>query len=122
MKVKTAELIGPALDWAVASCMGNGIDLDDPNEPWLTVDGFCEKPLHRYTPSTDWWQGGPLIEGEKIHLQTDGDNIYWWAKHPAYRPKKRAWVEGPTPLVAAMRCFVSSKLGDEVEIPEELLT
>lgn len=27
---------------------------------------------------------------------------------------------GPTPLIAAMRCYVASKLGDEVEIPEEL--
>jgi hypothetical protein len=28
--------------------------------------------------------------------------------------------EGPTPLIAAMRCYVASKLGDEVEIPSEL--
>jgi hypothetical protein len=27
---------------------------------------------------------------------------------------------GPTPLIAAMRCYVQSKLGDEVEAPEEL--
>ena len=27
---------------------------------------------------------------------------------------------GPTPLIAAMRCYVSGKLGDEVDIPEEL--
>lgn len=27
---------------------------------------------------------------------------------------------GPTPLIAAMRCYVASKLGDEVEVPEEL--
>jgi hypothetical protein len=27
---------------------------------------------------------------------------------------------GDTPLIAAMRCFVTSKLGDEIEIPEEL--
>ena len=27
---------------------------------------------------------------------------------------------GPTPLIAAMRCYVTSKLGDEVEIPEAL--
>ena len=30
-------------------------------------------------------------------------------------------VEGDTPLMAAMRCYVASKLGDDVEIPEELL-
>ena len=28
---------------------------------------------------------------------------------------------GPTPLIAAMRCFCCSKLGDEVEVPDELL-
>jgi hypothetical protein len=27
---------------------------------------------------------------------------------------------GSTPLIAAMRCYVASKLGDEVEIPKEL--
>lgn len=27
---------------------------------------------------------------------------------------------GPTPLIAAMRCYVASKLGDNVEIPEKL--
>jgi hypothetical protein len=27
---------------------------------------------------------------------------------------------GDTPLIAAMRCYVASKLGDEVEIPKEL--
>jgi hypothetical protein len=29
--------------------------------------------------------------------------------------------EGPTVLIAAMRCFCCSQLGDEIEIPEELL-
>jgi hypothetical protein len=29
-------------------------------------------------------------------------------------------VIGHTPLIAAMRCYVASKLGDEVEIPEGL--
>jgi hypothetical protein len=28
---------------------------------------------------------------------------------------------GITPLIAAMRCYVASKLGDEVEIPAGLL-
>jgi hypothetical protein len=27
---------------------------------------------------------------------------------------------GPTPLIAAMRCYVASRLGDEVDVPEEL--
>jgi hypothetical protein len=31
------------------------------------------------------------------------------------------WEEdGPTQLVSAMRCYVGSKLGNEVDVPEEL--
>ena len=40
--------------------------------------------------------------------------------HPPIRPKKRWWRNGPTPLIAAMRCYVISKLGEEVEVPDEL--
>jgi hypothetical protein len=130
MKIKTAHLIGPTLDWAVASCMGNGIDLDDPDEPWLTVDGLCEKPLHKYTPSTDWSQGGPIIEREGIEIYVRN-----WSPSPGCRPpgkcewSARFWYVrqteckqfGPTPLIAAMRCYVVSRFGYEVEIPEELL-
>lgn len=125
MKIKTADLIGPALDWAVAVADKRTILrtlCKDIVVRGRRADG-SEIPDDSYSfiPSEAWSQGGPIIEREKIHLQTDGDNIYWWAKHPAYRPKKRAWIEGPTPLIAAMRCFIASKLGDEVEIPEELL-
>lgn len=28
---------------------------------------------------------------------------------------------GPTPLIAICHCYVASKLGDEVDVPEELL-
>ncbi len=149
MKVKTADLIDFALDWAVATALnlpqgdvfGRGcvkdtgfykknkhggfepMLLQNTHDKWVKQ---CEtypwgKGQVIWRPSIDWSQGGSLIEREKIHLQTDGDNIYWWAKHPTYRPKKRAWIEGPTPLIAAMRCYCCAKLGDEIEIPEELL-
>jgi hypothetical protein len=28
---------------------------------------------------------------------------------------------GHTPLIAAMRCYVASKLGEEIDVPEELI-
>lgn len=60
---------------------------------WLYEDLKAPPPPGAdYT--TDWAQGGPIIDAD--------------------------CMSGPTPLIAAMRCFVSSKLGDEVEIPEEL--
>lgn len=98
-KVNTNELIGAALDWAVAKCEGNSGDFG--------IDG--------YSPSTDWAQGGPIIENEEINLWTDG-YAAWEATKPGF------WQEwGPTPLIAAMRCYVGTKLGNEVEVPDELL-
>jgi hypothetical protein len=106
--MRTSELKGAALDWAVAKCEGviNGDDLDI---------GFI---LERgYTPSTDWAQGGPIIEREKISLWSRGNE---WAAE-SFTPNEQGHEEtGTTPLIAAMRCYVASKLGDEVEIPEGL--
>jgi len=102
MKIKTSELTGAALDWAVARCEG-GVGNDQLVGAW-------------YSPSTDWAQGGPIIEREKITLRIWEDEDYVHA----YKWNTEGWLEGPTPLIAAMRCYVSSKLGDEVEIPEEL--
>ena len=66
MKVKVNEAEREVLDWMVAKCEGRGIEFDDPSDPWLTRDGIADQPLHSYNPSTDWSQGGPIIEREKI--------------------------------------------------------
>lgn len=110
MKIKTADLIGLALDWAVAKCewgnkFSNSTDL--------------VQVARRQGYSTNWGQGGPIIERGNIDLisPTPSDPLWqamqWRFAHGA---------KGPTPLIAAMRCFVASRLGDEVDIPEELLT
>lgn len=118
MLVETSKLIGPHLDWAVAKCEG------ETYSPTATTNGIgMEFPATSY--STDWAQGGPIIEREGMNISIQNDdhgNMYsgkarWWAQmdcriHTSY---------GPTPLIAAMRCYVASKLGDEVEIPNELL-
>lgn len=122
MKIKTGKLIGPALDWAVAKCEGKGIEFECPSDPWLTVDGISDQPLHSYTPSTDWAQGGPIIDemakGETFFIENDGDNV-----HVVFceTPHLYSSGYGPTILIAAMRCRVTSKLGDEVEVPDELI-
>jgi len=98
--MKTAELTGAALDWAVAKC-----------EYFPVRDGFDDN-CPEY--STDWAQGGPIIERERIDVLYEHD-LRWIAV-----PQKGIESYGPTPLIAAMRCYVASKLGDEVEIPEGL--
>ena len=112
--MKTSELEGAALDWAVAKCEGEEVRLIKGQLETLWTD-------NGYKPSTDWSQGGPIIEREGINLDNYAKNPKWSAWTPAPdRESGEAQAYGPTPLIAAMRCYVASKLGDEVEIPEEL--
>jgi hypothetical protein len=118
MKVKTNELTGAALDWAVAKCEGLDIEFEDPRDPWLTLDGIAHQPLHSYTPSTDWAQGGPIIEREGICVFLRSPH---WPKNNRWSARQENDASlGPTPLIAAMRCYVASKLGEDIDIPEEL--
>jgi hypothetical protein len=121
--MKTSELTGAALDWAVAKA--------DEERDVL----FCQRQYGRlivriagdhetrdiewpYTPSTDWTQGGPIIERKKIATWSL-DSITWAARDYALASHEQ---QGPTPLIAAMRCYVASELGDEVEVPEDLVS
>lgn len=106
MLIETTKLTGIALNWAVAKCEGiiNGGDLDI---------GFVSEG--GYTPSTDWGQGGPIIEKEGICINSHLDGFEWFARDYWGMNEQAA----KTPLEAAMRCFVASKLGDTVEVPVE---
>ena len=123
--MKTSELTGAALDWAVAKCEGytclHKTEGRMPHEPqlvmWPPRKAYGLVELWELGYSTDWSQGGPIIEREWIDLHCVNDAL-WEAEinASAYHNRKN----GPTPLIAAMRCYVASKLGDEVELPEEL--
>ena len=123
--IKTAELTGAALNWAVAECEKvrtyvrpyehtmTGLCILDADLVDMETDDSQEL---RY--SRDWAQGGPLLDRERITIRqwTDMPSIH------AYMPHDGApWGAGPTPLIAAMRCFCCSKLGDVVEVPDALL-
>ena len=113
--MKTEELTGAALDWAVCKARGEHQHPYDEYTPtWMANRRYSE----------DWAKGGSVIEQEKIGV--------WWATHYVdddgqeygnhwYAETAEGLVgDGPTPLVAAMRCYVASKLGEEVEVPDEL--
>lgn len=113
--MKTSELTGTALDWAVAKCEGK-------ENTW---GRSALKPYEYYRGvaySTDWAQGGPIIERIegfvlKVWLESNREGKCQAAIHNY----DGDWIAfGPTPLIAAMRCYVASKLGDEVDVPEEL--
>ena len=116
--MRTSELQGAALDWAVAKCEGWVAGTNDDDLVSFVLESSSDE-MH-FWPSTDWAQGGPIIQRERIGFKYTGAAMEFVA-----------WVNGelstvhdhygPTPLVAAMRCYVASKLGDEVEVPDELL-
>lgn len=117
--MKTAELTGLAFDWAVAKCLGFEPFTDGIS--WIIDHAGVYQPLPKY--SSDWSQGGPIIERKGISIRYDEKDARgaWYAVMGKYRflnPDHEG--SGPTPLVAGMRCFVASEYGDEVEIPEEL--
>ena len=126
-KVKTAELTGAQLDWSVALCEGysltsDGISLLVERGTELRILGPNTSVLH-YSPSTDWVQGGPIIERERMEVTPWGVTGDWRARD-FFEPSPGvpcAEQYGPTPLIAAMRCYVASKLRDEIELPMELL-
>jgi hypothetical protein len=130
--MKTSELTGHALDWAVAKCEGytglHKIVGRMPHEPQLGIlpprKEYGVMDLWELSYSTDWSRAGPIIEREEMGVQCipAGTRKGWWALvtssfHDRSIPDE---MHGDTPLEAAMRCYVASKLGDEVEIPAEL--
>jgi len=135
IEMKTSELIGPALDWMVAK--GVGVVPEDQQLEYITpnharpgdvikIDKITiaepGKLEYQFSPSTDWSQGGPLIERERIGLWPDSNGYFAEKRHFGRHHKAgRNYGEGTTPLIAAMRCLVASKLGDTVQVPQELL-
>lgn len=99
--------------------------------------------------SRDWSLAGPIIEREGITIIRCEDNIgvdekgYCYVRIPVWAAttgQHQTWLDacdvaestrfeiyetpavfGPTPLIAAMRAFVFSVLGEEVELPDELI-
>lgn len=138
MKIKTAEAIGPALDWLAATALAIQCNeqrvikirrVEETTPAWIERENSVGSApyYHRFSPSTDWAQGGPIIEREGISIRLEGrEDMGWYATvgargELAFTCLPMADAGGPTPLIAAMRCYVASKLGDEVEIPEELV-
>lgn len=121
MKVKVSESSGPVLDWLVAKCEDylKHIRLDKFKQ-WEDLERtqVRDDDYTYWNPSEDWAQGGPIIEREGIDLiKQDG---YWDADDNG-QAQVSCMVSGPTALIAAMRCYTVSKLGEEVEVPERLL-
>jgi len=125
MKIQTNEMTRAALDWAVAKCQGY---FDEQPEYWATAAGakhfmdMRDGDVHWTRSSTNWSEGGPIIDREGINTWPErnvkGKIKKWCADNTGY--DDAMFADGPTPLIAAMRCYVASKLGNDVDVPEEL--
>lgn len=119
--IKVSEASEAALDWLVAKCEGEGIRVEG-GKVRFALSQFTDD-CDLYSPSTDWGQGGPIINqlmAQGAEMRQGGPsagNQRCWFKLDT----QILYSHGPTPLVAAMRGYVASKLGDTVEVPEELI-
>lgn len=134
VEVKISDLAGTALDWAVAEVLislgemtrdqnaigtpyingkyvfGPGVETNRNNpdgSPYIT-HGCGSK----FNPSSDWYHGGPLWDK--------------WVTSMGYYDGFLVSVvggdaTGPTKLIALCRAIVSTKLGDVVQVPAELV-
>ena len=128
MLIKVSEATPRQLDYMVAYIMGATEEWRS-DAPFLWNGVPCVRDAGhdvRYSPSTSWWQGGPIIEREGFNrIVKNLSHGYTVSKKLAVLTEDAEvvrWVHGsgPTPLIAAMRCYVVAKWNHEVEIPEEL--
>jgi hypothetical protein len=122
MKVKTSEANYRVLNYLVAKYEFPEPDYE-PDDWMVYITEGCSDGEWVFKPSTDWQQGGPIIEREWLDVtpwpNESDEDLRWQCKQ---HDSIECVAFGSTPLIAAMRCYVASKLGEEVEVPDELVT
>jgi hypothetical protein len=120
MKTKVSEAKGRVLDYLVAQAAGMKIYRSKSGR-WMTANYGEFNHRHGtpwFEPTISWEQGGPIIEREGINLRALSGAL--WEAEAWSAGSGQYLLDGPTPLIAAMRAYVASKLGDEVEVPDEM--
>lgn len=131
MKVQTALLTSKALNWAVQACEFKDLETNGSHiKEWaksnhIAGTGYC------LDYSADWACAGPIIERadiafRKYHKPDSEQHGTYYAKVCRESGQIVQWSKrfdslGPTALVASMRCYVRSRLGDEVEVPDSFV-
>ncbi|MCE5979097.1 phage protein NinX family protein [Pseudomonas sp. JR33AA] len=125
IEVKTADLAGEALGWAVGKAEGLHVYLEPPGYngvPWRVFAryrGEAIEHIKRYNPWEDWELGGPLIDkynGSTQYHSGLASNVHY-SGGPAL---SGIWCYGPTALTAFLRSLTFHKSGSIVKIPMNL--
>lgn len=120
MKIKVSEATNVQLDWMVAKCEGYNAEalVELGKRAPGRESGWFLTPY-----STDWSQGGPLLSEKGISRTTDHSGLWiaYWTDGYTDGDAGKLWMQcDKSELVAGLRCFVASRLGDEVEVPDDL--
>lgn len=131
MKVKVSNATGKALDWMVANAEGaTGLHFDTCATWWFTLDGKDRclssgwSASQCYYPSTNWAHGGLILTRERISRTIDHSGLWvaYWTDGVRRGDEVKEWMQcDRSELIAGLRCYVTSKLGDEVEVPEGVM-
>lgn len=120
MKIKTAELTGIALDWALAKALGAKKLIANYKGVWVDDEGFMVGNDRRgWIAHTDPATCLGFIEKHLIDVTYEPrhkDCPMWVARIPRW-----GLNYGITPSEAVARCVVAMRLGDEVDVPSELV-
>lgn len=122
-EVKTADLSGEALGWAVGKTEGLDVYLEPPGYngvPWRVFaryGGEAIEHIKRFNPWEDWALGGTLIAKYRIGFGLYSDSFFAVTGLDDIPGD----ADGSTHLIAACRAVVAAKLGDTVQVPKELM-
>jgi hypothetical protein len=142
LRLRTAQLEDGPLNWACAEALGYTPRLQGEVVPgkllgsggpgehriqpehhgYYVVAYYSRTHYGEFRPASDVTQSSPLIDSQRISTEVAGDG---WAAlvNDCFGPGTWAKsVKAPTRVLAALRALVQHKLGDEVEVPVELLS
>lgn len=123
MKILVSNATNEQLNYLVALC--KGYDISIPSWSGDSFDTLVNGSYIDYKPSTDWGQGGEIVQQLLLDgMWLEAVDPYYRDRMPTFKATPTKWNDvfrGETMLIAAMRCYVASVYGDEVDIPEELL-
>ena len=118
--IKTSELSGDALDWAVAKIE---IAREQGAKKWV-LDDLEKGVLHGQRYSTDWLWAGTVMEElmlKGLLIEAVDPN---YTTLPAFKCSLDRWetiYRGDTVPVAIMRCYAASEFGEEIDVPDSLV-
>jgi hypothetical protein len=124
MKHRVADLMSPLLDAAVATAEGVAWHIEKTVIGPRCIAHWSGAQGHQvFRPSVGWHHCGPIIEAKRIALRhLPGESaeacVAPSSDYDTFVPRRASYMTGPTVMIAAMRAYVHSFSGDEIDLPD----